>query len=474
MKDQANAEVVGSLLVIAVLVTAIFAAAPGILATEDASNVPELQIVADASPGSSVLTMTRTGGASVDLSMLRVMVTNGTEILYDGPAGNAGDTWNLGQTLTVGPLSRQVTSADKADVSVVFMAGAMGHLITTEPVLLSIEPGPGSAGGLTITALGTTYEPTAMLTTENFLAVGEVNHTGGRKMILSVMAEVPSLVPPTPLADDGTMGDADPGDGRYSAYFTIPVNALPGVYPVLITATDITGNRLTNVTFVEIQTPEPPTGEMEFAPPPSSSPPPPSSPPPSSSPPPPSGGGGTSPPTGTACFTILPNGGVASLQDQPVQVKVIGTEITYGVDGPSIPVRVWHTKDGGSSLSPMNNGNPITAGQAVQIASLAGNVVGVRGSADYLTVFNYAYNSYVADPHVSVLKNGTAAPNVPAFGSQTSIETYLQPYVVDGKMNILESQVIVLFEFTPSLTSSAADFQDLVMLFEYPAGCVSS
>lgn len=482
MTDQANAEVIGSLLVIAVLATAIIAAAPSLRASVSPPGVPELRIVADASPGSTTVALTRTGGAAVDLSLMRVLVVAGDEILFDAPAGSPDAPWLLGQTVAVGPTARPLETGDKAEVSLVFMDGSMGHLIATEPVMLALEPGPGSAGGLTIAALGTSYAPTSILPTQNFLAIGEVDHTGGRKLVYSVVAEVPSLVAPVSLTDGGTGGDENAGDGRYSAYFTIPVNALPGVYPVLITATDIMGNRLTNVTFVAVTTPALPTGDipMDPTPPPASSPPPDATsspqafPPPDSTPPPAAVGSASSPPATTACFTILPNGGVASLLDQSVRTIVIGTQITYGATGPPIPVRVSYTTNGGSSLTPMNNGNPISAGQTVQFASLAGDVVGARGRADYLNLFNHAYNSYTADPHVKVLKNGTAAPNVPAFGSQTSIETFLQPYVVDGKMKLTETQVIVLYEFNPSLTSSAADFQDLVILFQYPEGCRSS
>lgn len=70
-------------------------------------------------------------------------------------------------------------------------------------------------------------------------------------------------------------------------------------------------------------------------------------------------------------------------------------------------------------------------------------------------------------PYVLTLKNGDAVPDIEPFMNQTEIVDFIRDYVdTDTNTVVLdENQVIYLFELgTTNLYSSAADFQDLVVL----------
>ncbi len=68
--------------------------------------------------------------------------------------------------------------------------------------------------------------------------------------------------------------------------------------------------------------------------------------------------------------------------------------------------------------------------------------------------------------YVRPLRNGDAVPNISGYLGQSSIEDFVAPYIGDdGRIELADNQVIYLFELgTRNLSSSAADFQDLVVL----------
>jgi len=67
--------------------------------------------------------------------------------------------------------------------------------------------------------------------------------------------------------------------------------------------------------------------------------------------------------------------------------------------------------------------------------------------------------------NLKVLRNGDSVPNISGAMDQDSIADFVAGYVEDGKIVLDENEVIFLFELgTTELHSSAADFQDLVIL----------
>jgi fibro-slime domain-containing protein len=74
---------------------------------------------------------------------------------------------------------------------------------------------------------------------------------------------------------------------------------------------------------------------------------------------------------------------------------------------------------------------------------------------------------------VKVLRNGDTVPNIPPFGSQSTIESYLQQYInaATKKVTIADNQAIFLFELaTTNPSDSYYDYQDLVTLITMAAG----
>ncbi|MEA3189980.1 MAG: hypothetical protein QOD77_562 [Thermoplasmata archaeon] len=157
--------------------------------------------------------------------------------------------------------------------------------------------------------------------------------------------------------------------------------------------------------------------------------------------------------------------------DRTIDVEVIGAAITCGANGPTIPVTAAWSQNGGASWSPMAGGAAVDGGETAQFLVASGTAVGIRGTAQMASCGNFfeQYDSIVFTPHVEVLAAGDPAPNVPAFGNQQSLEAFMQPYVnTQTQTMVLDAnQLILLFEFVDDLQSSAADFQDLVVVLTF-------
>jgi len=71
--------------------------------------------------------------------------------------------------------------------------------------------------------------------------------------------------------------------------------------------------------------------------------------------------------------------------------------------------------------------------------------------------------------NTKVLSNGDTVPNIDGYLDQGDVESFLDGYInEDGTVNLGENQVIILFELgTTNMSSSAADFQDLVILVTF-------
>ena len=73
--------------------------------------------------------------------------------------------------------------------------------------------------------------------------------------------------------------------------------------------------------------------------------------------------------------------------------------------------------------------------------------------------------------NVIVLENGDDVPTIPGLDEQPDVAEFVDDYVEDGKIVLAENEAIFLFELgTTDLGSSAADFQDLVILVSVDSG----
>ena len=176
-------------------------------------------------------------------------------------------------------------------------------------------------------------------------------------------------------------------------------------------------------------------------------------------------------------FTIS-NGAVVPAEPVTASVTVVGSAIQSGSTQVPVTLRV---AAGSQTFEPFgafgdpasgnvnDNRNPRNADLAATIA--AGTPISVTGTswlmqsgrlAAYITA-----SSTPATAEVKVLRDGDPVPDIRPFENQASINSYLQPYLNadTGKVTLQAHQTIFLFELgTRSLNTTAADFQDLVVL----------
>jgi hypothetical protein len=176
-------------------------------------------------------------------------------------------------------------------------------------------------------------------------------------------------------------------------------------------------------------------------------------------------------------FLLRPNGGIAVQCVVPSVMKVIGQQFTYNGGDP--PVTVAISTSGSGPFTMLFGGADVSGGEIYDLHSVsAGSVLGIQSTVT-AQGFTRTYDSYSPydttqwndaslGPHVYTLKNGDQAPpDLPPVSGQTSLTAFMGPYVnADGTMHLATNEVIMLFEFW-QLGTSGADFQDLVVLFQF-------
>ncbi len=159
-------------------------------------------------------------------------------------------------------------------------------------------------------------------------------------------------------------------------------------------------------------------------------------------------------------------GGVVLQEAKEVFMQVIGTQITWGAGGPNVPVQVRPTIDGGINWLTVFPG-PVERGHIYNLGTLESwSRLGIKANADY-SWFHAEYDSLSGDPHVITLRHGDPVPSAPAFSGQVPVTALLAPYAADGTIVLDDNEIIILVEFNSNLSSTAADFQDLIVHFTF-------
>jgi hypothetical protein len=176
----------------------------------------------------------------------------------------------------------------------------------------------------------------------------------------------------------------------------------------------------------------------------------------------------------TIDFTIS-DGRVVPSEDFAVKVSVLGAAITSsGVDMP-VTVKV---NINGQSFEPFGDADDPGAGDVndhspprhfiVQEQFDEDSTIDVTGTSWNTSGSVYLRrNSHSESPAVKVLRDGDPVPDISGFENQTDAVEFVRKYIdpETNTMTLHENQSIYLFELgTTRLTSSAADFQDLVVL----------
>ena len=172
-------------------------------------------------------------------------------------------------------------------------------------------------------------------------------------------------------------------------------------------------------------------------------------------------------------FTIS-EGRVVPSEDFAVKVSVLGAAITSS--GNDIPVTV-QVRINDQVLEPFGPHNDPDLGDVndhsppkhfiVQDVFGPDTTIDVTGTSWYHGHVYLSRNSFDQSPSVKVLRDGDPVPNIAGFDGQAGAVEFVQQYI-DPDTNTMTmdvNQSIYLFELgTTNLSSSAADFQDLVVL----------
>jgi len=167
-------------------------------------------------------------------------------------------------------------------------------------------------------------------------------------------------------------------------------------------------------------------------------------------------------------------GTVTAYESVDLAIQVIGSQITYGAGGPRIPVYGWVSIDNGSTYYQIpDDGDGFYGGEQLVFSGIDNPQLAIKGQALYRqgshTRFNCTRYSNAATPYVIVLRDGDICPEYQGFDGQDEVTEFLAPYMDPDtrEITIGTNDVIFLFEFTSNLNSSAADFQDLVVLASF-------
>lgn len=441
--DHAATTALTTILMLAMTTSVVGIGAVAVTAWSRPADAPEtLTMSATAMAGADQLELLNQGGTPIDAGDLVAVVSVNENVVYRGPAAPPGTIWQPGGALSI-PLGASPPPGARAAATIV--DEATGAIVASAWLAIPMSETPATTSA--------SFSLTAMLGGSGIfdLIPGDplridvtVEHPEGRKYVRYVYADLSPLGGGSwfALSDDGTAGDLMASDGVFGGLTIVPSTASTGPVTLSVHAVDLDGAR----TRLDIGTRVPDVASPPAPP--------------------------AAPEPAPTCFRIRPDGGVEPTTARRLNIEVIGVDITYGADGPRIPVHAWSTLDGGL-LSPLYGGAPVARGMTAAFDLPPGSIVGVRGSADYEAAqWHSAYNSFDASPHVRVLKDGDVPPDVPAFGTiQQDIAVYLAPYVQDGLIALAPDEIIVLFEFG-SLGTAAADFQDLVILYDFECDAI--
>lgn len=142
--------------------------------------------------------------------------------------------------------------------------------------------------------------------------------------------------------------------------------------------------------------------------------------------------------------------------------KVIGGSVTCGIGGAVLPTTTSVSIDNGSTWTSANGNEPLSLEPGTT------NRVLVRGNLTTNSCGNIN-NTFISTDtrQVKALRNGDSVPSVPAFGNQTTIDTYLQAFIdpATNRISLADNEVIYLYEMGSTNTAEASfDLQDIVVL----------
>lgn len=181
---------------------------------------------------------------------------------------------------------------------------------------------------------------------------------------------------------------------------------------------------------------------------------------------------------GPSVSFLINEGRIEPSSDYAIKVSVIGCAFTSnGVPQPITTAislgndRVEPFGDADSTHGNVNRSSLTVSELIVPEMQEAGTSVTIEAVSWYTNGRQImSVDSHDEQQYVKVLRNGDQVPDIAGFENQEQIEYFLQPYLTDDGSTVWlhPNQAIYLFELgTTNLNSSAADFQDLVVLVTF-------
>ena len=178
-------------------------------------------------------------------------------------------------------------------------------------------------------------------------------------------------------------------------------------------------------------------------------------------------------------------GKITPTEDFMIMVSVLGSAITSG--NKDLPVTV-QLKVGDKTVNPWGDFSDEEAADVNDPTAPTRNYVvnelfevaeGSDPADTAVTVTSRSWwngsvhieaNSHEQSQQVKVLRDGDAVPDIRGMDDQADVLEFIRPYIDfdNNTMSLDENQAIYLFEIgTTNVNSSAADFQDLVVLVTF-------
>ncbi len=174
----------------------------------------------------------------------------------------------------------------------------------------------------------------------------------------------------------------------------------------------------------------------------------------------------------TQTITTNPNAGTVTVAKScESEIKVICKQITYGAGGPAIPVKMNRALNNNYFNNWMFNNTAVYEGQTYteKVATSAPASYKIKANAKYGS-YNATYES-TNKKQTMIWTNGSNPPsNIAGFGGQKALNACLAPYINTStkKIKLASNESLIALELgvdvTQYPTSTAADFQDLVVL----------
>ena len=185
------------------------------------------------------------------------------------------------------------------------------------------------------------------------------------------------------------------------------------------------------------------------------------------------GGGGGEIPCDVR-FSLKDGNDIETVGTNDINVRVLGSAITYGAGGPKIDVRLSASFDG-TEWTDLFGGKAVSGNEQVTFQNLPTETPFLlRFNGRYSWLFNKTFKSNARDGHVIMLKNGDKAPAYAPFDHQESLESFLKG-VLDAKGRIAIGPRDLLLLVEMGSLDRASDFQDAVVLITFsakPTTCV--